>query len=105
MDIKIAINQYLSDKQHLIDIENDSINIVDNQIHTFNYRNIAQPTKEELEACYKSAMTKNNQEAINNEALKFLQDTDYKVIKSIESGIPVDKEITAARAAARASIV
>lgn len=78
MDIKIAINQYLSDKQHLIDIENDSINIVDNQIHTFNYRSIVQPTKEELEACYELAIKEQEQKKNKEIAISYLKEADWK---------------------------
>lgn len=50
MDIALCINEYLKDKQELRDLVNDSINIVDNQIYSWNFTNIPQPTKEELDA-------------------------------------------------------
>lgn len=50
MDIQLLINEYLKDKADLRDAENDSLNIVDNQIFSWNFTNILQPTKEELEA-------------------------------------------------------
>ena len=49
MDIHIIINEFLKDKQELIDFVNDSYNIVDNQIFRWGFTNIPQPTQEELE--------------------------------------------------------
>ena len=105
MDIAIAITKFLEDKSELRDMENDSVNIADNQIHSWNFTNIPCPTAEELESCFAIASAKISQDEINAEARKYLADTDYKIIKSIETGIPVSEEITIARAAARARIV
>lgn len=45
------------------------------------------------------------QQRINLESLKYLQDTDWYIIREVDSGIPCPAEIKAARAAARAAIV
>ncbi len=45
------------------------------------------------------------QEKINAESLKYLEDTDWYIIREIDSGIPCPAEIKAARAIARAAIV
>lgn len=47
-DIALLIEKYLSDKSALRDFENDSINIVEGYIHTWNFKNIPQPTLDEL---------------------------------------------------------
>lgn len=104
-DVAIAVSEYLADKTELRDIENDSLNIVNNNIYSWGFSNIPQPSISELYDANLAAIAKNSQEAINAEAKKYLADTDYKILKSIESGIPVAEEITLARAAARARIV
>lgn len=50
MDITLLINKFLEDKKSLRDIQNDSMNIVNNQIYSWNFTNIPQPTTEELNA-------------------------------------------------------
>lgn len=104
-DVALAVSEYLVGKDSLRDIENDSINIVENRIHSFNFSNIPQPSITELYECYLAAIAKSSQEAINAEAKAYLATTDYKVIKSMETGIPMLPEITAARAAARLRIL
>lgn len=50
MDIHLVINEFLKDKTHLIDYVNDSYNIVDNEIFRWDFTNIPQPSKEELDS-------------------------------------------------------
>ncbi len=45
------------------------------------------------------------QEKINAESLKYLQDTDWYIIRELDSGVPCPVEIKTARANARAAIV
>lgn len=45
------------------------------------------------------------QEKINAEALKYLADTDWLLIRSMETGIPMPEEVKAKRAEARLKIV
>lgn len=47
-NVSILIDKYLSNKRDLIDVENDSINIVAGNIHSWNCKNIPQPTLDEL---------------------------------------------------------
>lgn len=54
MDIALCINEYLKDKSEMRDIQNDYLNIVDGQIHTWAFANIQQPTQEELENIWSS---------------------------------------------------
>jgi len=100
-DLAIAIGEYLSDKQSLIDNENDSLNICDGKIVRFGYKNIAQPNADILSACYDAAMAKITSLADKAAAHKLLQDTDFHVIKAMELGVQVSADIIAARAAAR----
>lgn len=106
MDISLAVSEYLADKKDLIDQENDSINIVENRIHSFNFKNIPQPSVAELIACFEAAEAKNKQQSINAEAIKYLADTDYMVIRALEDASkPVSEEIKQLRAEARLKIV
>ena len=106
MNIAIAVSEFLADKQNLVDHENDSINIVDNSIYSWNFANIPQPSAEELQACFDLANAKNNQAAVNAKALQYLADTDYLVIRSIDDPTkPVNEEIKQLRAEARLKIV
>lgn len=63
MDIAILINEYLADKLELRDVENDSLNIVDNQIVSWNFANIPMPTAEELAVCEAAVLAKQAKEA------------------------------------------
>lgn len=45
------------------------------------------------------------QEKTNFDSLKYLSDTDWYIIRFLESGVAVPTEVTAQRAAARAAIV
>lgn len=45
------------------------------------------------------------QEKINAESLKYLQDTDWYIIREMDSGVPCPVEIKTARANARSAII
>ena len=167
MDIVLIVNEYLKDKQDLIDHENDSINIVDNQIVSWNFKNIpcpiiqhgeipgvaaipaiasipavpakpaefdahgveispfipataeipgtpeipaisVIPARIELVNCnftLESLQASLNQEVVNAEALKYLADTDYLIIRELDAGTPCPTEIKQLRAEARLKIV
>ena len=47
-DISLLINEYLYGKENLRDYENDSLNTVDNQIYSWSFTNIPQPTIDDL---------------------------------------------------------
>jgi len=105
MDIALLINEYLKDKKELRDFENDSLNVVDNQIMEWSFSNIPQPTMEELEALQESVQAKLDQDAINKEALEYLASTDWMIIRELDSGIACPADVKAARAEARAKVV
>jgi hypothetical protein len=105
VDIALLIEAFLADKQSLRDVENDSINIVDNRIHTWNFANIPQPTRDELHALVAPSKAKQTQDEINAASLKHLADTDYLIIRELDSGVACPIEIKNSRAAARAAIV
>ncbi|MFZ4411514.1 MAG: hypothetical protein ACOYOV_00425 [Bacteroidales bacterium] len=104
-DLALAISEFLADKQDLVDHENDSINIVDGNLHSFNFKNIPMPKASVLLACYEKAVARNSQAEINAAALKYLQETDFHVTKAAELGTPILPSILAARAEARAKII
>lgn len=64
MDIALLITEFLKDKTELRDFENDSINIINNQIAEWNFKNISCPTAEELEALAVIVEEKQAKEAI-----------------------------------------
>ena len=106
MDIAFLIQEYLKDKQDLRDVENDSINIVDNQIIDWRFANIPCPTQEQLEALIPSVQANIDQNKANAEALKYLADTDWMVIRALEdSSKPVPADIVALRAEARLKVI
>jgi hypothetical protein len=92
MQTSALVNEYLKDKQHLL-TGNDSINIYENQIISWDFANIPQPTQEELDALVPVVEAKQSQEATKAEALAFLQSTDYKVLKyrdQVDMGVTPD---------------
>jgi len=104
MDIVLLIDAYL--KQHEADRhEDDSLNVCDGSIVRWDFKNIPQPTMEELEGLQESVQAKLDQDAINKEALAYLLNTDWMVIREIDSGVPCPEEVKALRAEARAKIV
>jgi restriction endonuclease Mrr len=62
-DIAILITEYLIGKESLRDLENDSLNIVNNRIHRFSFTNIPQPTSSELVALIPAVQSKNSRKA------------------------------------------
>jgi hypothetical protein len=64
MDIAFLIEEYLKDKTALRDTENDSINIVNNQIQDWRFTNIACPTQEELDALIPVVQAKQTKEKL-----------------------------------------
>lgn len=105
IDVAIAVSEYLSDKQDLVDHENDSINIVDNTLFAFNFKNIPHPSNAELIACFAAAEAKKVTAEQKAAALKFLADTDYLIIREMDAGTPCPAEIKQLRAEARLKAV
>ena len=58
-----------------------------------------------LEAQVQAVQAKANQEQINRNARKLLADTDWLIVREIETGVVCPADIKAQRASARASIV
>lgn len=105
IDISLAIGEFLKGKDSLRDIQNDSINIINNSIREWNFKNIPCPTALELVACGESAELKANQEKINADALAYLANTDGFAIRFAETGKPMPIGMADLRAAARLKIV
>jgi hypothetical protein len=61
-DIALLISEYLIGKDALRDPENDSINIVNNRIHSFTFTNIPQPSVSELLALIPAVQAKNTRD-------------------------------------------
>jgi hypothetical protein len=104
-DLALLINEYLADKSELRDPENDEMNLSEGRIIRWGFVNIPKPTNSELLALIPQAESNANQASINAAAKKCLADTDWYVTRFAETGVAIPAEITAERAAARASIV
>lgn len=101
MEIQLLINEYLKDKAKLRDIENDSLNVADNQIVSWNFKNIKQPTTEELEALVEAVKEKTEQTKINEDAIKYLADTDWMLLRELDGGDKMSDDVKKTRADAR----
>lgn len=75
--IALAIQKYLEDKRHL-QTEDDSICVDGDVIIRWNFKNIPQPSIEELEILLKEIQEEAVQEKINAEAKAFLDATDWQ---------------------------
>ena len=62
-EMALLVGLFLEGKDSLIDIENDSLNIVNNQIHSWDFKNIPMPTRDELHALVAVLKAKNSKEA------------------------------------------
>lgn len=80
MDIVLLIDKFLSDKQHLV-TDSCSFNVVGDSIHRWDFANIPCPSMEELLALQPEVESKLEQEKQNAEALKFLADTDWQILR------------------------
>lgn len=113
MDLKIAISQYLSDKKHLITNE-DSMNVYNNQLHSWDFANIPQPTMEELEVLSGVYAAEQSITETNKEARAYLASTDWQIIRHQDQLLsgetpslsePELQTLLAQRKAARESVV
>ena len=105
MDIVLLVEEYLSDKTALRDYDNDSFAVEGDAIVRWDFKNIPCPTPEELLALQPTAEAKATQEAQNLEALKYLADTDWYVIREMDSGVAIPENIKTLRAEARLKVV
>lgn len=103
MDIAILITEYLADKSELRDVENDSLNIVDNQIVSWNFANIACPTAEDLAVCEAAVLAKQAKaEKLAQIAALEAQVTPRRIREAVLSGdnsfiADIDAQIAAIR--------
>jgi hypothetical protein len=102
-DIALLINEYLIGKDR--DSENDSLNIANGLLHSFNFTHVEKPTNAQLLALKSLAESKASQKQINEEAEKYLKDTDYLIIREVDCGTQCPAEVKALRQAARNSII
>lgn len=102
-DLASLIEEYLANKQELKD-EDDCLNIVDGLLWGWSFKNIPRPSNSELVALISASEAKKNQKQINEAALKYLAETDWYVLRSID-GEACPEDIKALRQAARTSIV
>jgi hypothetical protein len=103
-DLVLLIDKYLSDKAELRD-ENDSLNIANNSIFRWEFKNISQPSIEQLYELIEPVKDEQEQIRINAEAQAFLDATDWMVIRAMEKGEELSPEFKAERQAARDRIV
>lgn len=88
MDIAILITEYLADKSELRDVENDSLNIVDNQIVSWNFKSeIPMPTAEDLAVCEAAVLAKQAKaEKLAHIAALEAQVTSRRIREAVLSG-------------------
>lgn len=96
-DIVLLINEYLSDKQHLKDIDNDCINIVNGRIYEWNYVNIPQPSIDELVALAPIVASKQQAEASKQAKLQAGKKAREACLKCLDiiAGYNLEQELTA----------
>lgn len=82
MDITLLIDEYLSDKRHLV-TDDDSLNVYNGSIIRWDFANIPCPSMEELKALQPQVESGLQQEQTNAESLAFLASTDFKVLRHI----------------------
>lgn len=104
MDIILAITEYLKGYENSKTV-NDSFNIVNNEIFSWNFTSVPIPSKEQLQSLYNNIELKMQQEAINKEAEEFLLKTDWYIIRQLETGVPCPIEILNKRTEARNKII
>lgn len=105
MDIVLLVEKFLSLHESDRDYEYDNYSHNGESITRWDFKNIPQPTMEELEALQENVQAKLNQDAINKEALEYLASTDWMIIRELDSGIACPADVKAARAEARAKVV
>ena len=105
MNTALLIDEFLKDKVDLRDFDHDALSVVDNQIVFWDFKNIPCPTMEELEALSPAVASKIQQDQINAEALKYLAETDWYVIRQMDSGEAMPEDVKAKRAEARLKVV
>lgn len=104
MDIATLISEYLADKTEFRDSENDSLNIVDNQIASWNFTNIPVPTAEQLAVCEAAVIAKQAKEAKLAQIAELeAQITPRRIREAVISGdnsfiVNIDAQIAAIRA-------
>jgi hypothetical protein len=103
-DIVLLIDAYLKDKAELRD-EDDSLNVSNGSIVRWEFKNIPQPSIEELHALIQPVQQKLSQEQINKDSQAFLDATDWIVVRAMERGEELSPEFKAERQAARQRIV
>lgn len=95
-DIALLVEEYLADKTALRDFENDSINIVNNRIHTWDFKNIPQPTLDDLFLIVPNQKAKKEKQDRINAKLALGQITDKACNDAFMyiQGANVERELT-----------
>ena len=103
LDVAMLVSAYIEGKER--DLENDSLNIVDGLIHSFDFKFIEKPTNAQLLALAPATQAKQSQKEINEAAMKYLAETDFYVIRMMDVGIPMPEGMQVLRQQARDRIV
>lgn len=80
-DVALLVDEYLKEKEVS---EDDSINLelfLKGDVSGWRFKNIPAPSLEELKALEPQVSQKQNQEKVNAEAQKFLDSSDWKVLR------------------------
>lgn len=105
-DYRLLISKYLKDKAVT---EDDSLNVelfLEGDLSGWRFANVPAPSLEELHALHEQVEAEQNQIQVNAEALRYLAETDWMVIRASENqDKPVPQDVLEARQAARDRIV
>ena len=108
-DVMELIGEYLkgysASEDESINPEAFSVAHINDPASSFWRMNIAKPTLEQLEALRADLDPKKVAMAESAAALKYLAETDYLIIREMDSGVPCPVEIKAARQAAREKVI
>jgi hypothetical protein len=108
-DVMELVGEYLKDhvanEDESINPEAFSIANINDPASSFWRMSIAKPTLEQLEALRADLDPRKVLMAESAAALKFLAETDYLIIREMDSGVPCPAEIKAARQAAREKVI
>jgi hypothetical protein len=108
-DVMELVGKYLeghvASEDESINPEAFAVNHINDASSSFWRMSIAKPSLAQLEAIKAELGPKKAAKAESDAALKFLAETDFYIIRSLDNGVPCPAEIKAARQAAREKVI
>jgi hypothetical protein len=103
-DPALLIGEYLKGKA-VTDDDSLNVDLFLNGQGGWRFSQVDAPSFSELFSLIVPTISKVEQEKINREALAYLANTDWYVVRKTESGVEIPQDVSQARAEARAKIV